>query len=322
MCTGESQESLSLQFRLGQSTVSGIVKDTVKAIYKVLAPDNFCFPRTEEEWKVVAQDFEDRWNFPHCIGAMDGKHIAISPPLESGSMFFNYKDFFSVVLMAVVDAQLRFVWVDVGTNGRASDRGIWNRCSLKHGLETNTLNVPRPSPLLGTAEDFPYVIVGDEGFTLSEKLLIPYPRDSVTNRKDRKIFNYRLSRARRCSENAFGLLAARFQILRAPMRYDPDDVTDIMKAMICLHNWLRSNSVGRAMYSPPNMLDVEDEMAGNVRLGDYRVEQAAGLVRFVHQGGNRHAGSALELRDMWCAYFNTVGTVPWQERMVDPARFL
>lgn len=158
---------------------------------KVLAPDHMRFPSSEEEWKVVAQDFEDRWNFPHCIGAMDGKHIAISPPLQSGSMYYNFHEFFSIVLMAVVDAQLRFVFVDVGTNGRASDRGIWNSCSLKRHLENNTISVPQPSRLFGTEQEFPYVIVGDEGFTLSEKLLIPYPKESVSNRRDRRIFNYR-----------------------------------------------------------------------------------------------------------------------------------
>ncbi|KAE8739193.1 hypothetical protein FOCC_FOCC015316 [Frankliniella occidentalis] len=320
LATGESQESLSCSFRIGQSTISGIIKETVKAIHTVLAPDYLKFPQSEEEWKVVAQDYEDRWNFPNCIGAMDGKHVTISPPLKSGSMYYNYKKDFSIVLMAVVDAQLRFIYVDVGTNGRASDRGIWNKCSLKKGLENNTLAVPKPCTLNGTQQNFPYVLLGDEGFTLSEQLMLPYPKDSVGNRKDRRIFNYRLSRARRCSENAFGVMAARFQILRAPIRYDPDDVRDIVMSIVCLHNWLRTNTVGRAMYSPPAMLDTEDEMGGTFRLGDYRLEPAHALVRFVNQGGNRHADAALVLRDRFCAYFNTIGRVPWQDDMIDHQR--
>lgn len=106
------------------------------------------------------------------------------------------------------------------------------------------------------------------------------------------------------------------------MRYDPDNACDIMKAIICLHNCLRSNSVGRAMYTPPNMLDVEDEMAGTIRLGDYHQEQCGGLVRFANQDGNRHADAALALRDRWCAYFNTVGSVPWQDKMTDHTRYM
>jgi hypothetical protein len=119
---------------------------------------------------------------------MDGQHFVLECPLKSGSMFYNYKQTFSIVLLAVVDAQLRFIFIDVGTNGRASDRGIWNNSDLRKYVENNTL--PR-TPLPNTQVMFPYVIVGDEGFTLSEHVMIPYPKDSLPNRKDRKIFNYR-----------------------------------------------------------------------------------------------------------------------------------
>ncbi|KAK3912146.1 Major inner capsid protein VP2 [Frankliniella fusca] len=125
-----------------------------------------------------------------------------------------------------------------------------------------------------------------------------------------------LSRARRCSENAFGVLGARFQIYRAAMRYDPDDAVTIIMATICLHNWLRSQAVGRAMYTPSPFIDFEDELAGEVIEGEWRAETANGIVNFCGQGGNRHANDALQLREMWCEYFNGVGAVPWQDRMV------
>lgn len=63
------------------------------------------------------------------------------------------------------------------------------------------------------------------------------------------IFCYRLSRARRCSENAFGILGARFQIFRAAMRYDPDDATRMILACYCIHNMLQTEVVGRNMYT-------------------------------------------------------------------------
>jgi len=92
------------------------------------------------------------------------------------------------VLLALVDADLRFIFVDVGSNGRVSDRGIWNRCELKTYLENNII----PSdPLPGTDTLFPYVVIGDEGFSLSDNVLIPYPRALLANRMDRRIFNYR-----------------------------------------------------------------------------------------------------------------------------------
>lgn len=100
------------------------------------------------------------------------------------------------------------------------------------------------------------------------------------------------------------------------MRYDPDDAEKIIWATICLHNWLRSQVVGRAMYTPPAIMDVEDEVTGEVRQGEWRMDIAHGIVNWANQGGNRHPNDAIGLRDLWCEYFNGEGAVPWQERMV------
>ncbi|XP_036143374.1 protein ALP1-like [Monomorium pharaonis] len=316
LATGETQQSLSLSFRLGQSTISGIIRDTCSALIRVLQVDYLKFPCSEEEWRVVATDFGERWNFFNCIGALDGKHVLIDPPQKSGSLYYNYKNNYSIVLLALIDAQLRFIYVDVGTNGRISDSGIWNKSTLKAHIDNNSLKIPPAAPLLGTETEFPFVIVGDEGFPLSTNILIPYPGASCTGRIDRRIFNYRLSRARRCSENAFGVMAARFQIFRSPMRYDPHCAKEIVLVCCCLHNMLRSQVVGRAMYTPSIFLDKEDVFGGEMRLGDWRNESVQGIVNFVHQGGNRHSNPALQLRDMWCAYFNTVRAVPWQMQMI------
>ncbi|XP_024870234.1 protein ANTAGONIST OF LIKE HETEROCHROMATIN PROTEIN 1-like [Temnothorax curvispinosus] len=317
LATGESQESLSMNFRLGQSTISGIIKDTCRALKIVLQDDYLQMPDSEDAWEVVAQDFADRWNFPHCLGAMDGKHCRIDPPLQSGSLYYNYKETFSIVLLALVDAQLRYIYIDVGTNGRVSDKGVWNKCTFKNLLDRNKLKIPEPSPLPETDNDFPFVIVGDEGFTLSETVLIPFPKEQCSGNRDKRTFNYRVSRARRCSENAFGVMGSRFQIFRSPMRYDPDDARDIIIAICCLHNMLRTDVIGRAMYTPSSYIDVENEEAGHLCPGDWRNEQARGLVNFRNQGGYRHANRALALREMWCEYFNGVGAVPWQDRAVD-----
>lgn len=150
-----------MNFRLGQNTISNIIKDTCRALRIILEPIYLQIPASEEAWKVVAHDFADRWNFPHCLGAMDGKHCRIDPPIQSGSLYFNYKDTFSIVLLAVVDAQLRFIYVDVGTNGRVSDKGVWNKSIFRNLLERNELNIPQASILPGTDNEFSYVIVAD-----------------------------------------------------------------------------------------------------------------------------------------------------------------
>lgn len=101
------------------------------------------------------------------------------------------------------------------------------------------------------------------------------------------------------------------------MRYDPEDARAIILATLALHNWLRTNTVGRAMYTPPNSVDNEDILTGRVEPGDWRdAHQGTGVRRFAHQGGNRHPTSALELRDALCTYFNGEGAVPWQDKMI------
>ncbi|XP_073506956.1 uncharacterized protein [Phyllobates terribilis] len=113
LATGESYTSLHLQFRVGKSTISRIVRCTCSVIWQKLQPIVMTSP-TEETWLQVATGFQTVANFPNCIGAVDGKHVRVQQPPRSGSRFFNYKKYFSVVLMAVADAHFKFVAIDVG----------------------------------------------------------------------------------------------------------------------------------------------------------------------------------------------------------------
>jgi len=74
-----------------------------------------------------------------------------------------------------------FRFIYDGTNGRISDTSIWNKYSLKAHLDHN-LNIPKAIPLLN--KEFPFVLVGNVGFPLSTKVLIPYPRDICSGRKN------------------------------------------------------------------------------------------------------------------------------------------
>ena len=75
LASGESQISLSFGYRIGKSTVSQIISETCKAIYKVLSPVYFRTPVSAEEWLNIAKSVEDQWNLPRVVGAIDGKHI-------------------------------------------------------------------------------------------------------------------------------------------------------------------------------------------------------------------------------------------------------
>ena len=88
-------------------------------------------PSTHEEWQQLSSKFEARWNFPYAVGAKDGKQIAIKTPSESGSLYYNFIGFFSIILLGVVDADYKFIWADVGSNRSTSDCGVSIRSGLK-----------------------------------------------------------------------------------------------------------------------------------------------------------------------------------------------
>ena len=99
------------------------------------------------------------------------------------------------------------------------------------------------------------------------------------------VFNYRLSRARRIIENAFGILAARWRIFRRPIIAEPERVEVFAKAAIALHNYLRTTE--SSQYIPPGFVDGEDG-AGNIVEGSWREEEEpTGLIPLSHVGSNR-----------------------------------
>ena len=78
------------------------------------------------------------------MGAIDGKHIVIQPPPNSGSHYYNYKHTHSIVLMAIAGPDYECLYADVGTNGRVSDGGVWNKCGLSQAIEDGIISLPHP----------------------------------------------------------------------------------------------------------------------------------------------------------------------------------
>lgn len=115
----------------------------------------------------------------------------------------------SVVQLAVFGPDYECLWANVGANGQASDASIWKSCDIKLALssEANSLNLPSPKPLPGRSQKVLFVLTGDDAFSPTTFLMKPFPQTGLTN--EQRIFNYRLSRMRRISENGFGILANR-----------------------------------------------------------------------------------------------------------------
>ena len=145
------------------------------------------------------------------------------------------------MLLALVDANYRFIYVDIGSYGRNSDSGIFSRSSLGKAILTGDLKFPKDSHLPNdvTIGPMPYVFVEDEAFPLQRHMLRPYPGRDTT--QDQQAFNYRLSRARRIVENAFGILSQRWCIFHTKIALQPDKVNAVIKACCVLHNMLQRN---------------------------------------------------------------------------------
>ena len=113
LATGDSYKSLAYGFWVAPNTIVSIVTEGCQAIYDHYHETVFKCPTTEDEWKEVASVFSDKWNFHHCI---DGKHVRIQAPPHSGSQYYSYKGYYSIIMLAVVDANYvyvcgrRFLW--------------------------------------------------------------------------------------------------------------------------------------------------------------------------------------------------------------------
>lgn len=195
--------------------------------------------KNEEDWRNIAKQFHVRTDFPNCIGAVDGKHIRLKKPATTGSEFYNYKNFFSTVLLGVVDADYCFVAIDVGSYGANSDSNILKKSNFGRRLHANQLNIPNAQmlPQDDKGKPMPFMIVGDEAFALSRNILRPYPRRNLTVKQ--RIYNYRLTRARRMVECTFGILANKWRILHRPIDVELAFADYIIKACCILHNFVR-----------------------------------------------------------------------------------
>ncbi|CAN7946739.1 unnamed protein product, partial [Ixodes hexagonus] len=158
----------------------------------------------------------------------------------------------------------RFLYVEIGHHGSESDGGVFARSELQRRIITGQQGIPPDAPL-GNIGSTPYFLVGDEAFPLKTYLMRPYPRKSK-----RCIFNYRLSRGRRVVENAFGILAQKWRILRRPFRANTENTKRIVAACVALHNFLlKESQVSAASYCPPGTADSED-WQGNQLAGSWR----------------------------------------------------
>ena len=91
--------------------------EVADAIFNMLKNEYSKFLQSKQEWLEISRGVYDKWQFPNCIGAMDGKHILIKCPKGDGSTFFNYKGFHSIALLGLVDSDYKFIFIDLVGKG-------------------------------------------------------------------------------------------------------------------------------------------------------------------------------------------------------------
>lgn len=194
------------------------------------------------------------------------------------------------MLMALVDAECRFIYIDVGCNGRCHDAGVLLQCDLKNVLDDAENHFPADK-IIGNGRKLPYVIVGDDAFPLRKHIMKPYSYKSMA--KERQIFNLRLSRARHVVEHAFGILSNRFRIFQQRINLKVETVELVTKTCCVLHNLLCKKSPSYLQSSAESMSEHTETISGTI--------------------DHNRKGAAEDVRQGFEDYFNNEGKVDWQD---------
>lgn len=201
--------------------------------------------------------------------------------------------------MAICDSNYKFVLVDIGAAGRQSDGGIWSRSTMGQMFAEDQIDIPLPDQVT-EGPILPYVLVADEAFQLTTYMMRPFPGKGLT--KEKEIFNYRLSRARRMVECTFGILSSQWRIYKRPINTSIETAESIVKATIVLHNFLRQNEDDINDF--PETINEDTLTCSEVG--------AAAFTDIGQFGSNTHTREASCIRNIFVDYFNNQDALPWQ----------
>jgi hypothetical protein len=192
--------------------------------------------------------------------------------------------------------------------------GVLKNSLLWKKLQNNELNLPSEETLPNRKIRVPYVFLGDDASSLNQNLMKTYTVEQKRGSKKR-IYNYRLSRARRIIENVFGIMSSIFRVLRKPMLLSPEKATLAIMACVYLHNFLRKSKNSRNLYTPPGTFD--EDIAGKTIPGAWQQgNENNDLQSFLplQKVGRKTAAMCEAIRDEFAEYFSAEGSVSWQNK--------
>ena len=229
--TNVEYRTISHLFGIGISTACNITHQVCDAIVTHLLKKYINIPQGNSASEIVRQ-FEEKWGFPQCFGAVDGSHVPIIPPSEHATDYYNRKGYHSIVLQALVDPNYRFMNVYVGWPGSVHDARIFVNSDVYTKGEAGTL-LPNSTRVF-SGVPVHVVILGDPAYPMLPWLIKPYSGSGLTAKQQN--FNARLSRARVVVECAFGRLKGRWRCLLKRNDIRIESLTTLVMACCILHN--------------------------------------------------------------------------------------
>lgn len=222
--------------KLGRTTVQNIVCEGCRAIIEEFYDEAFP-PPSRATWRESAEQFRSIRKYPRGVGSMDGRHFRCFGPRCSEISYYNYKGFFSLVLLVVVNGAYRILALDLGGKGRESDSGLFRTSPLKPFLESSVGIFPAGGDLDGEGV-VDYHILADGGFAQTTWMQRPFRQAEVCSDPLKARFNECFSSARRIVESVFGIICARFRIFQRPLIGTEEHCKLLIAAALVLHNLL------------------------------------------------------------------------------------
>ncbi|KAJ8939618.1 hypothetical protein NQ318_012341 [Aromia moschata] len=287
LATGDSYRALTYYFMRGLTTISNIIATTTEAIWTVLQPKYMSTP-TPEKWTSIADRYYTLWNIPNCLGSLDGKHFRIKRLPKTGSTFYNYKGYFSIVLMACADADGLFTTIDA----EIVTEQFFVHQILDTLLQLGLLELPQPRPLPLGNDDFPFYFVADEAFPLKNYIMRPYSKQKefliTAYQEDGEVSNVHL-----------GCWCLNSVYLKAQFAVKEETINSVIKAACVLHNFIR---IKQGIFTQPTETIADRQDQVHIPIEPMPQPQII-----------RNHSEAQNIRERLCDYFLTpAGAIPYQ----------
>ena len=120
---------------LGMSTLCTLLSEVLRTIADCMWDQEVTrhMPNSEADFYKKMKVMEEAWQFLCCLSAVNGCHIPIKCPsrgLESSKEYHSFKNFYSVVLMAMVDSSYQFIWGCCEFPGNSHDSIIFQSTNV------------------------------------------------------------------------------------------------------------------------------------------------------------------------------------------------